>query len=135
MKKFRILDYVFEGQPDFIFYGPNKCIGAVVPIDTPMNVVYQLQNAESMDILDPRTGEVIGTHRLIGWRNLERVYSKGHSGYAITWFTINQDPVIKMQEQIEEPETENKALTEENTTLTEAILELADIIGAEGTDQ
>lgn len=131
MKKFRILDYVFEGQPEFISFGLDKCIGVVIPADIPMEIVYQLQDANALEILDPKTEEVIGTHRLIGWRNLERVYYNRQSGFAITWFTINQDPVCEMQRQIEDLQAENQSLTEENATLTDAILELAAIVGEE----
>ena len=131
MPKFKIAGHVFDGRPSFMPLNYERGVGVVVPADTPMDVIMELQSATLLEILDEKTLETVGTHRLTGWRSIEHVNYERHQGIALVWTTINLDIVSKLEHKIETLEAENQSLTEENATLTDAILELAAIVGEE----
>lgn len=131
MPKFKIADHIFEGRPSFMPLNYEKGIGVVIPSDTSKDVISELQDATLIEILDPKTEEVVGSYRLTGWRSIEHVYSNGYHGIALTWTTVNLDVVSKLEERIDELETQNTALQDENNTLIDALLELAEIVGSE----
>lgn len=131
MPKFKIAGHVFSGKPSFIPLNYEKGIGVVIPEDTSKDVITELQEATLLEILDEKTEETVGTYRLTGWRKIEHVYSNGYHGISLLWTTVNLDVVSQLEERIEELKGINQSLTEENATLTDAILELAAIVGEE----
>ena len=129
MPKFKIAGHVFNGKPSFMPLNYEKGIGVVIPDDTSREVIAELQEATLLEILDEKTEETVGTHRLTGWRKIEHVYSNGYHGISLTWTTVNLDTVMELERQIAKLQSDNLSLTEENGMLTDAILELAEIIG------
>lgn len=131
MAKFKIAGHVFEGKPSFIPLNYEKGIGVVIPDDTEKSVIAELQDAALLEILDPKTEEIVGSYRLTGWRSIEHVYSNGYHGIALVWTTVNLDVVSQLQQRIEELEEANASLISENATLEDGLLELAELLGGE----
>ena len=131
MAKFKIANHIFDGKPSFMPLNYERGIGVVIPSDTPVDVISELQNATLLEILDQKTEEVVGSYKLIEWRSYEKVYYNNHHGIALEWTTINNDDILKLQKRVDELETANAFLSDENQTLTDALLELAEIIGGE----
>lgn len=127
----RIAGHVFEGQPAFNTGYNQRGISFVVPIDTPNEVMEELKDADLLEVLFENQSVVKASYPLYEWSGMSKVYSKGHSGIAITWITVTLNEVDSMKDRITELEAENQALTEENTMLENAVLELAEIVGGE----
>ena len=85
--------------------------------------------ADLLEVLFGNSTTIKATYPLYEWSGMSKVFSKGHSGIAITWITVTLNEVDAMKDRIVELEAENKSLTEENTILENAIIELADIVG------
>lgn len=126
----RILGHEYYANPSFNVGYDRRCIAVVFPSDLSSELIEAFKDAESLDVLGKKK-EVIATHRLAGWQSVEKVFSGDHEGLAIKWFTITLDEVDALKKQISDLESENRTFTEENATLTDAILELAAIVGEE----
>ena len=126
----QILDHEYYGNPSFNVGYDRRCIAFVFPSDISSDLIEQFKEAEVLHVLGKKK-EIVSTYRLTGWQSVEKVSSNGHEGIAIKWFTITLDEFDQMRKHIQDLEAENQSLTEENATLTDAILELAAIVGEE----
>lgn len=127
---FRILNYIFNAYLNFTASGQWREIIAYLPEDTESSIIDEIKNAEELEILD-KNGNVIATHRLLGWRKVEQNSSNGKSAIIVTWATVSITQFDKMTEKIEALEKENKSLKEENDDLIYSIFEIARIVGRE----
>lgn len=126
----RIAGYLFEGRPVFNAGYNRRGIGFVVPLDTSNAIIEDLKNATSLEVLD-RNNIITATYRLCEWNSIERIFTNGHSGIAITWVTVTLDETDQLKQEIAELRETNESLLSENSLLTDALLELADIVGNE----
>ena len=129
----KICNYVFDGRPSFNIGYNRRCVDFVVPSDTTNEVIEELKEADSLELINSK-GVTEGTYRLTDWVGVERVFSNGHSGIAIRWNTVTLDEVDELKDQISSLQAENERLLEENSTLTDALLELAELVGGEETE-
>lgn len=127
----RILGHEYYGNPSFNVGYDRRCIAFVFPVDISSELIEQFKDADVLHVLGKKK-EIVSTYRLTGWQSVEKVSSRDHEGIAIKWFTITLDEYDRLTKQIQDLEAENRSLTEENATLTDAILELAAIVGEEG---
>lgn len=126
----RICDHDYYGNLMFRTSYDRRCVSFVFPVDISNELIEEFKYADEIHVLDNKK-EIVATHRLTEWLTVEKVRDGNHEGLAIRWLTVTLDEMDKLKKQITELETENKALTEENATLTDAILELAGIVGEE----
>ena len=94
--------------------------GAEAEINVPSRItltdeqIIAIKNAEIIEEIDNKygkAGDVIGTYSLVGWRSVE----KTDDGIWFTWQTYRT--------------TDLEQLRQENEDLTQALLELAEIVG------
>lgn len=126
----RICNHDFRGRPSFNIGFNRRCVDVVVPIETSTEVLEELKEADHLDLIGD-FGDVIGTYRLTEWIAMEKVYDGSRSGIAIRWNTVTLDEVDRLKQEIEDLRSQNADLTEENNILTDALLELAEVIGGE----
>lgn len=127
---FRILDYIFNAYLNFTANGQWREIIAYLPEDTESSVIDEIKNAEELEVLDKK-GNVIATHRLLGWRRVERNSSNGRNAIIVAWATVSITQIDEMQAKITSLEEENKALKQENDDLVYSIFDIARIVGKE----
>ena len=132
MAKSRIAGHVFEGSPIFNTGYDGRNISFAVPVETESSVIEELENASQIETLND-VDEVTGAYPLFEWCGIVKVSSKGHTAFIISWTTTTVNEMDSLKQMVSELEDKNRELIEENTMLTEAILELANIIGIEGT--
>ena len=86
------------------------------------NLFRELMNADMLETLaiNPETKreEVVGRYNLITWRAAERIAG----GIKMSWQTYKETDLLDLKERLDEAETEN-------SDLTDAVIELAAIIG------
>lgn len=125
----RIGGHLFEGEPIFNTGYNQRGISFVVPLDTPSDVMETLIKSDLLEVFLDDRATMKASYPLYEWSGMSKVFSNGHSGMVFTWITITLNEVDAMKDRIAELEAENKSLTEENTILENAIIELADIVG------
>lgn len=130
MARSRIAGYIFEGSPIFNTGYDGRNISFAIPVDTEGSVIEELKNASQLETLND-VDEITGTYPLFEWTGIVKVSSKGHTAFIISWTTTTVNEMDSLKQMVNDLEDKNKELMEENTMLTEAILELADIIGTE----
>lgn len=122
MTKVMLAGHTFACNPSYSRSNGERLITINIPLDTERSVLNDLQDAELIEITDPLGREVVGSHRLVGWRSIETIRLKNELQYLVSWAIPNPDETEKLMKQVED-------LTEENEELTEVILELAGYIG------
>ena len=108
-----------------------RAIAAVVPESTSEAVIDEIKNADLLEVLDG-AGQVTARYQLTGWRSIARVFT----GIQLMWNTISTDEVDELKKDVQALQAENERLEQDNAQkardiedLTQAVLELAEIIG------
>lgn len=131
MRYVRIAGHLFEGNAQVLEHTTRRIIGTVIPKDTPMDVLADLQNADLLEELDSKM-QLLASYHLVDWLGIERAYDAHGNGdhlIAITWSTITVDQYDEMNSKIVALQEENEALRSRNKDLVNAVLELGNIIG------
>ena len=102
-----------QGDVSAIFYG-----------ELDKEDVEEILDADSIGVLD-NNGVLVGDYALIKWRRIELV----DGGVQILWQTYVVGEVNTLKERIAALESDNSSLRQENEDLTDALLELAEIVG------
>ena len=108
----RIADMLFEADVDLI----NETIEVTIPKDYSLTdaQIESLKDAKTLERLEMEYGKEIGvmvTYNLIEWRKVEKV----RQGMRFAWQTYRS--------------TDIEQIRQDNEDLTQALLELAEIIG------
>lgn len=131
MRYVRIAGHLFEGNAQVLEHTARRIIGTIIPRDTPLDVLNDLQNADLLEELD-KNMQLLASYHLVEWLGIERAYDSHGNGdhlIAITWSTITVDQYDEMNTKIIALQKENEALRSRNIDLINAILELGSIIG------
>ena len=120
---FRIAGHTFKGQVNLRAGNDARAISVVIPADTEMTTVAELQEARTIEVMDGQE-EVVGTYRLINWKRVEHL----SNGIQLMWSTISTDEIDALNARIEVLEKENTELRAENEDLSEAVVELAALV-------
>lgn len=127
----KIAGHLFESNAQVLEHTTRRIIGTVIPKDTPMDVLIDLQNADLLEEFDSKM-QFLASYHLTDWLGMERAYDEHGNGdhlIAITWSTITVDQYNEMTSKILALQEENKALRSRNIDLINAVLELGSIIG------
>lgn len=127
----KIAGHLFESNAQVLEHTTRRIIGTVIPKDTPMDVLIDLQNADLLEEFDSKM-QFLASYHLTDWLGMERAYDEHGNGdhlIAITWSTITVDQYNEMTSKISALQEENKVLRSRNIDLINAILELGSIIG------
>lgn len=127
----KIAGHLFESNAQVLEHTTRRIIGTVIPKDTPMDVLIDLQNADLLEEFDSKM-QFLASYHLTDWLGMERAYDEHGNGdhlIAITWSTITVDQYNEMTSKISALQEENKVLRSRNIDLINAILELGNIIG------
>lgn len=131
MQKTRIGEHVFFGGPAFGRIGHDSVITVFVPPETDKSVIQELQEATSLEVLDDVGREVIGTHRLFEWRRAEYIYDNNDNhrkAIAITWQTVSDEETRVLRNRVTVVERDTEAVTRTANDLSDAAVELAELI-------
>ena len=128
---FVICGHTFSGSVNTRAGNDARAIAVVVPEDTSEAVIDEIKNGSLLEVLD-RDGQVTARYQLTGWRSIAKVYA----GIQLTWNTISTDEVDELKKDVQALQEENERLEQDNAQkardiedLTQAVLELAEIIG------
>lgn len=119
----RICGKDYEGR---VFYNANVQgdVSAIFYGELDKEDVEEILDADSIGVLD-NNGVLVGDYALIKWRRIELV----DGGVQILWQTYVVGEVNTLKERIAALESDNSSLRQENEDLTDALLELAEIVG------
>ena len=128
---FVIKGHEFGGNVNTRAGNDARAIAAVVPESTSEAVIDEIKNADLLEVLDG-SGQVTARYQLTGWRSIARVFT----GIQLMWNTISTDEVDELKKDVQALQAENERLEQDNAQkardiedLTQAVLELAEIIG------
>lgn len=113
---FRINDVVFNGYLNYTAGASGADIEAKIEGGVDEETLIALKNATLLEDLEVDYGEikgVRGTYQLFGWRKIENV----RDGVRISWQTYRT--------------TDIEQIKQDNEDLTQAVLELAQIVGGD----
>ena len=135
MKRSRVAGHVFSGCPTFNAVGDETQLTLVISAGTSREVITELQEATELEILDDIGREVLGVHKLYGWRKLEFFSMRMEDYYAITWATVSQRDVRAIEKKItsleesrDNIETESKQLSMNVDDISDAVFDLAAVL-------
>lgn len=118
----RIAGMVFDAAVDY-FMGENADIQLEIPYNYSLSEA-QMKSIRDADVLEEleysygQAGEVIGSYSLVGWKKIERTMR----GHRFAWQTYRITEVEDLKRKLAQAQQENEDLTE-------AVLELASIVG------
>lgn len=127
---FVIHGHTFSGSVNTRAGNDARAIAVLIPYDTDDAVINDIKDATLLEVLDG--GNVVAQYRLTGWRRIAKVFG----GIQIMWNTISTDEVDELKAQVAALQAENEQLERDNLQkaqdledLTQAVLELAELLG------